>query len=81
MKLEFGEEMRRENWLRRKKEMKRVGVSRILEILIDFFSCFWLIYTIIAVSRSTWMTTKINGVVIDLFCTGVIGHPRCMFLS
>ena len=23
----------------------------------------------------TWMTTKINGVATDFFCTGVIGHP------
>ena len=22
-----------------------------------------------------------NEIAIDLFCTGVIGHPRCMFLS
>ena len=24
---------------------------------------------------------KINGVATDLFCTGVIGHPGCMFLN
>ena len=24
---------------------------------------------------------KQNGVAIDLFCTGVIGHPECMFLN
>ena len=24
---------------------------------------------------------KLNGVAIDLFCTGVIGHQGCMFLS
>ena len=27
------------------------------------------------------MTTKINGVATDLFCTGVIGHPGHMFLN
>ena len=36
---------------------------------------------LITVSRSTWMTIKMNGVAIDLFCTGVIGHPRCMSLN
>ena len=41
----------------------------------------WSRQAIITVSRSTWMTTKINGVAIDLFCTGVIGHLECMFLS
>ena len=41
----------------------------------------WSRQAVITVSRSTWNTTKINGVAIDLFCTGVIGHPRCMFLS
>ena len=38
-------------------------------------------YSVITASRSTWMTTKINGVATDLFCTGVIGHPGCMFLN
>ena len=33
------------------------------------------------VSRSTWITTQINGVATDLFCTGVIDHPGCMFLN
>ena len=27
------------------------------------------------------MTSKINGVAIDLFCTGVIGHPGCNVLK
>ena len=27
------------------------------------------------------MTTKMNGVTTDLFCTGVIGHPRCNVLK
>ena len=34
---------------------------------------------VITVFRPTWMTIKINGVVTDLFCTGVIGHPRHIF--
>ena len=37
----------------------------------------WSRQAVITASRSTWMTTKINGVATDLFCTGVIGHPRC----
>ena len=36
---------------------------------------------VITISRSTWMTTKINGTATDLFCTGVIGHPGCVFLN
>ena len=36
---------------------------------------------VITVSRSTWMITKINGVAIDLFCTGVIGHLVGMILN
>ena len=39
------------------------------------------LYGVITVSRSTWMTSKINRVPIDLFCTGVIGHPGYMFLN
>ena len=35
----------------------------------------WSHQAVITVSRSTWKTTKINGVATDLFCTGVIGHP------
>ena len=35
----------------------------------------------ITVSRSTWMTTKINGVVTNLIYMGVIGHPWCIFLN
>ena len=38
-------------------------------------------FIIITVSRSTWMTRKINGVATDLFCAGVISHPGCMFLN
>ena len=45
----------------------------------DSLSPQWSHETVITVSRSTWMTTKINGVAIDLFCTGVIGDPRYMF--
>ena len=36
---------------------------------------------VITVSRSTWMTTKINEVATDLFCTGIIGHPEGMILN
>ena len=36
---------------------------------------------VITVFRSTWMTTKINRVATDLFCTSVIGHPGHVFLS
>ena len=39
------------------------------------------IFIVITVSRSTWMTTKINGVATDLFCTGVIGHLGCNVLK
>ena len=41
----------------------------------------WSRQAVITVSRSTWKTTKINGVAIDLFCTGVIGPPGHMFLN
>ena len=41
----------------------------------------WSHQTVITVSRSTWMTTKQNGVAIDLFCMGVISHPGCMCLN
>ena len=37
--------------------------------------------TVITVSRSIWMTTKMNGVATDLFCMGVIGHPVGMILN
>ena len=36
---------------------------------------------IITIPRSTWMTTKTNRVATDLFCTGVIVHPRYNFLN
>ena len=39
----------------------------------------WSHQAVITISRSTWKTTKMNGVAIDLFCTGVIGHPGYMF--
>ena len=51
--------------------------------LMYFGYCFvldivWIISNVmdivITVSRLTWMTTKINGVAIDLFYTGVISH-------
>ena len=37
--------------------------------------------SVIKVFHSTWITSKINGVATDLFCTGVIGHPGGVFLS
>ena len=39
------------------------------------------VLSVITVSYSTWKTTKINGVAIDLFCTDVIGHPVDMVLN
>ena len=36
---------------------------------------------VITVSRSTWMTIKINGVATDLFCMGMIDHPGCKVLN
>ena len=39
------------------------------------------ILPVITVFRSPWMTTKINGVATDLFCTGVIDHPISMILN
>ena len=42
----------------------------------------WSRQAVITVSRHDLVDHKIkNGVAIDLFCTGVIGHPRCMFLN
>ena len=41
----------------------------------------WSRQAVITISRSTWMTTKINGVATDLFCTGVIGHPDAYVLK
>ena len=37
----------------------------------------WSRQAVITVSRSTRMTTKMNGVATNLFYTGVIGPPRC----
>ena len=41
----------------------------------------WSRQAVITVSRSTWKTTKINGVATNLLCTGVIGHPEYVFLN
>ena len=41
----------------------------------------WSRQAVITVSRHDLDDHKINGVATDLFCTGVIGHPECMFLS
>ena len=35
----------------------------------------------ITIFHSTWMTTKIDGVATDLFCTGVIGHQEYVFVN
>ena len=40
-----------------------------------------LLDTILCTCNLDASTTKINGVATDLFCTGVIGHPGCMFLN
>ena len=47
----------------------------------DSLSPQWSRQAVITVFRSTWMTTKINGVATDLFCTGVIGHTEGMILN
>ena len=36
---------------------------------------------VITVSRSTWMTLKMNEVTTNLFRTGVINHPGCNVLK
>ena len=42
----------------------------------------WSRQAVITVSRHDLEDHKNNnGVATDLFCTGVIGHPRCMFLN
>ena len=42
----------------------------------------WSRQAVITVSRHDLNGPKNkNGVAIDLFCTGVIGHPECMFLN
>ena len=42
----------------------------------------WSHQAVITVSRHDLEDHKNNnGVATDLFCTGVIGHPRCMFLN
>ena len=47
----------------------------------DSLSPQWSRQAVITVSRSTWMTIKINGVATDLFYTGVIAHPGFLFLN
>ena len=41
----------------------------------------WLKGVVITASRSTGVTTKINGVATDLFCMGVIDHLEYNFLN
>ena len=52
-----------------------------LNIGLTLYIPQWSRQAIITNSRSTWMTTKLNGVATDLFCTGVIGHPIGMILN
>ena len=47
----------------------------------DSLSPQWSCQAVITVSRSTWMTTKINRVATDLFCMDMIGHPVGMALN
>ena len=47
----------------------------------DSLSPQWSRQAVITVSRSTWMTTKINGIATDLFCTDVISHLGYIFLN
>ena len=60
-------------------------VGSIIQIALQTkyftFGIILAVHTVITVLRSTWMTTKINGVATDLFCTGVIGYPEYMFLN
>ena len=48
----------------------------------DFQGPQWSRQAVITVSRHDLVDyQKSNGVATDLFCTGVIGHPGCMFLN
>ena len=53
----------------------------MLKLVLCYYDYGKEYLSVITVSRSTWMTTKINGVATDIFCTGVIDHPGCMFLN
>ena len=46
----------------------------MIKYWFDSLCLQWSRQAVITPSRSTWMTTKINGAAIDLFCMGVIGH-------
>ena len=52
MKVEFNEEMRRESQLRKEKEMKIVGFSRIFEIIKDIFLFLGYLYFSPSTSQS-----------------------------
>ena len=41
----------------------------------------WSHQAVITISRSTWMTSKINETATNLFYTSVIGHPVGMILN
>ena len=53
----------------------------VLEVTIYVYGSK-IIHCVITVSRHDLVDHKHkNGVATDLFCTGVIGHPGCMFLD
>ena len=64
-------------WLMNAPTVSMDLMNKVFHLYLDQF----VIVFVITVSRSTWMTTIINGVSTDLFCTSVIGHPSSMFLN
>ena len=64
------------------KHKNHKGRQHMTKYWSDSLSPQWIHQAVIMVSRSTLDDHKNkNGVVIDLFRTGVIGHPRYMFLN
>ena len=61
--------------------MNKHDFHGIENITKSVFSLESLIELVITVFRSTWMTTKINGVATDLFYKGVISHPVGMVFN
>ena len=56
--------------------------QHITEYWPNSFIPQWSHQAVITVSRHDLDDHKYkNGVATDLFCTGVIGHPGCMFLN
>ena len=43
-------------------------------VIMFFFAMGFYMGIVITAYHSTWVASKINGVVTDLFCTGVIDH-------